>query len=171
MPLPRDYAGQNCSLSRALEVVGERWNLLIVRDAFLGVRRFGDFAAHLGLPRAVLAGRLKSLTEAGVLTSAGDGAPGYVLTEKGILLWPVVAALTAWGEEFYAPDGRRSILTHQADGGPIDQAGRCADCQHLVDVRDIVLRPGPGLKAPEPDADPVTAALMAPHRLLQPLLN
>jgi DNA-binding HxlR family transcriptional regulator len=171
MPLPRDYAGQTCSLSRALEIVGERWNLLIVRDAFLGVRRFGDFAAHLGLPRAVLADRLKLLTEQGVLASAGDGTPGYVLTGKGILLWPAVAALTAWGEEFYAPDGRRSILTHQADGGPIDQAGRCADCQHLIDVRDIVLRPGPGLKAPGPDADPVSAALMAPHRLLQPLLN
>src|SRR5216683_615523 len=146
MALPRDYAGQTCSLSRALEIVGERWNLLIVRDAFLGVRRFGDFAAHLGLPRAVLA-------------------------EKGILLWPAVAALAAWGEEFYAPDGRRSILAHQADGGLIDQAGRCADCQHLVDVRDIVLRPGPGLKTPGPDADPVSIALMAPHRLLQPLLN
>lgn len=169
MALPRDYAGQNCSLSRALEIVGERWSLLIVRDAFLGVRRFGDFAGHLGLPRAVLADRLKSLTEAGVL--ARDDAPGYVLTEKGILLWPVIAALEAWGEEFCAPDGRRSILTHHADGGQIDQAGRCADCQHLVSVRDIVLLPGPGLKRPGPDADPVSIALMAPHRLLQPLLN
>src|SRR5580704_654252 len=81
----RDYAGQTCSLSRALEIVGERWSLLIVRDAFLGVRRFGDFAAHLGLPRAVLADRLKSLTDAGVLATADGGTPGYVLTEKGIL--------------------------------------------------------------------------------------
>ena len=130
----RDYAGQTCSLSRALEIVGERWSLLVVRDAFLGVRRFSDFAAHLGLPRAVLADRLKSLTDAGVLASTDDGTPGYVLTEKGMLLWPAVAALTIWGEEFYAPDGRRSILTHEADGGLIDQAGRCADCQHLVGV-------------------------------------
>ena len=58
MPLPKDYAGQHCSLSRALEIVGERWTLLIIRDAFFGVRRFGDFAAHLGIPRAVLAERL-----------------------------------------------------------------------------------------------------------------
>src|SRR5260370_10261444 len=171
MALPRDYAGQTCSLSRAVEIVGERWTLLIVGDAFLGVGCFGDFAAPLGLPRAVLADRLKSLTEAGVLASAGDGAPGYVLTEKGILLWPAVAALTTWGEEFYAPDGRRSILTHQADGGLIDQAGRCADCQHPVVARDTVLRPGPGLKAPGPDADPVSLALMAPHPRLQPLLD
>ncbi len=167
----RDYAGQTCSLSRALEIVGERWSLLIVRDAFLGVRRFGDFAAHLGLPRAVLADRLKTLTDAGVLAGTDDGTPGYVITEKGILLWPAVAALTTWGEEFYAPGGRRSILTHEADGGLIDQAGRCADCQHLVGVRDTVLRPGPGLKTPGPDADPVSIALMAPHRLLQPLLG
>jgi DNA-binding HxlR family transcriptional regulator len=171
MALPRDYAGQTCSLSRALEIVGERWSLLILRDAFLGVRRFGDFAAHLGLPRAVLADRLKSLTESGVLAGANDGARGYVLTEKGILLWPAVAALTTWGEEFYAPAGRRSILTHDADGGLIDQAGRCADCHHLVDVRDTVLRPGPGLEAPGPDADSVSIALMAPHRLLQPILG
>ena len=67
MALPNDYAGQACSLARTLEVIGERWTLLIVRDAFFGVRRFGDFAAHLGIPRAVLAERLKSLTAAEVL--------------------------------------------------------------------------------------------------------
>src|ERR1700753_1084550 len=78
MALPNDYAGQACSLARALEIVGERWTLLIVRDAFFGVRRFGDFAAHLGIPRAVLAERLKSLTAAGVLArvpaQAGPGS-------------------------------------------------------------------------------------------------
>ena len=81
------------------------------------------------------------------------------------------ASMAKHGKEFYAPDGRRSILTHEADGGLIDQAGRCADCQHLVGVRDTVLRPGPGLETPGPGADPVSAALMAPHRLLQPLLD
>jgi DNA-binding HxlR family transcriptional regulator len=73
MALPNDYAGQACSLARTLEVVGERWTLLIVRDAFYGVRRFGDFAAHLGIPRAVLAERLKSLTAAGVLARVPAG--------------------------------------------------------------------------------------------------
>jgi hypothetical protein len=63
------------------------------------------------------------------------------------------------------------ILTHEADGGLIDQAGRCADCQHLIGVRDTVLGPGPGRKAPGPDADPVSTALMTPHRLLQTLLG
>ena len=68
MPLPKDYSGQQCSLARALEIVGERWTLLIVRDAFFGVRRFGDFVAHLGIPRAVLADRLSSLTSEDVLS-------------------------------------------------------------------------------------------------------
>jgi HxlR-like helix-turn-helix len=90
----------------------------------------------------VLADRLKSLTDAGVLARTDDGTPGYVLTEKGTLLWPAVAALTIWGEEFYAPDGRRSILTHEADGGLIDQAGRCADCQHLVGCTTLSCGPG-----------------------------
>jgi DNA-binding HxlR family transcriptional regulator len=165
----RDYIGQTCSLSRALEIVGERWSLLIVRDAFLGVRRFGDFAAHLGLPRAVLTDRLKSLTAAGVLAPAEDGSAGYVLTEKGMSLWAAVSALTMWGEQFYAPNGPRSILTHASDDALIDQEGWCTGCHRKVDVRETVLGPGPGLEPASPDADPVTAALMHPHRLLEPL--
>src|ERR1700719_763307 len=95
MALPKDYAGQRCSLSRALEGVGERWTLLIMRDAFFGVRRFGDFAAHLGVPRAVLTERLESLREAGVLaeTRGSHGYSEYVLTDKGLSLWPVVRDL------------------------------------------------------------------------------
>jgi DNA-binding HxlR family transcriptional regulator len=165
----RDYSGQTCSLSRALGIVGERWSLLIVRDAFLGVRRFGDFASHLGLPRAVLTDRLKSLTAAGVLAPAEDGSAGYVLTEKGLLLWPAVSALAMWGETFYAPDGPRSILTHVTDNALIDQEGRCTGCHRTVDVRETALSPGPGLEPPSRDADPVSAALMRPHRLLGPL--
>src|SRR5580700_9692284 len=104
MALPKDYAGQRCSLARALEVVGERWTLMIVRDAFFGVRRFGDFAAHLGVPRAVLSERLGSLIEAGLLRRA-DGAHGhteYLLTDKGMTLWPVVRSLLVWGDEHYS---------------------------------------------------------------------
>ena len=104
MALPKDYAGQRCSLSRALEVVGERWTLLIMRDAFFGVRRFGDFAAHLGVPRAVLTERLESLREAGVLaeTRGSHGYGEYVLTGKGLSLWPVVRDLLSRGDEYYS---------------------------------------------------------------------
>ncbi len=90
MALPKDYAGEGCSLARALEIVGERWTLLIVRDAFFGVRRFGDFAAHLAIPRAVLTHRLSALVEAGVLTivPGPHGHDEYALTGKGLDLWP-----------------------------------------------------------------------------------
>lgn len=165
----RDYSGQTCSLSKTLEIVGERWTLLIIRDAFLGVRRFGDFAAHLGLPRAVLTDRLKSLVAADVLERAEDDAAGYRLTEKGLTLWPVVGVLTMWGEQHYASAGPRSILAHAADDAMLDSSGRCTSCSQLVDVHDIILSPGPGLEQAPPDADPVSAALMHPHRMLQPL--
>ena len=95
----RDYCGQTCSLSKTLEIVGERWTLLIIRDAFLGVHRFGDFAAHLGLPRAVLTDRLKSLVAADVLERADDDSAGYRLTEKGLTLRPVLQHLFEWGAE------------------------------------------------------------------------
>src|ERR1700754_3218714 len=108
MPLPNDYAAQrNCSISRALEIVGERWTLLIVRDAFYGVRRFGEFVAQLGIPRAGLAARLRALVEEGILDRVPGSGPGrrdeYELTVKGVELWPVLRELMAWGDEFYAP--------------------------------------------------------------------
>ena len=100
MTLPSTYADRNCSLARSLEVVGERWTLLIIRDAFYGVRRFGDFAAQLRIPRAVLAARLKSLVQEDVLTRDDDGAGSveYRLTAKGIALWPALHALMNWGD-------------------------------------------------------------------------
>jgi len=106
MALPNDYAGQTCSLARSLEIIGERWTLLIVRDAFWGVRRFTDFIDHLRIPRAVLASRLNSLTAAGVMTRvAGERHLEYELTGKGIALWPVVQSLMSWGDDYCAPGG------------------------------------------------------------------
>jgi DNA-binding HxlR family transcriptional regulator len=174
MPLPRDYSGQQCSLARALEIVGERWTLLIVRDAFFGVRRFGDFAAHLGIPRAVLAERLASLTGEGVLSGAeGDhGHTEYVLTGKGITLWPVVRSLLAWGDEHYSDGGPRRVFQHAADGGPVNGDGTCATCAtcgQAVAVQDLVVAPGPGLATRSGDRDPVSTALASPHRLLEPV--
>jgi DNA-binding HxlR family transcriptional regulator len=171
MPLPKDYAGQQCSLSRALEIVGERWTLLIVRDAFFGVRRFGDFVAHLGIPRAVLAERLASLTAEGVL----EGTPGthghteYVLTGKGITLWPVVRSLLAWGDEHYSDGGPRHVFHHASDGGPVNGDGTCATCGQAVAVQDLLVGPGPGLVPPPDSPDLVSAALASPHRLLAPV--
>src|SRR5258707_7042308 len=109
MALSSDYPDQACSLASSLEVVGQRWPLLILRDAFYGVQRFDDFASHLKLPRAVLSERLKSLTAAG-LVERGTGSTGrgeYRLSAKGTALWPAVRALLGWVARDYGPQGRR----------------------------------------------------------------
>src|SRR5947209_9626047 len=101
--LGKDYERQDCALASALEVLGERWTLLIVRDAFFGVRRYSDFVAHLDIPRAVLADRLRSLVEHDVLAKLDDqtraGRHVYELTPAGKDLWPAVHALTMWGSK------------------------------------------------------------------------
>ena len=171
MTLPKDYVGEPCSLARALEVVGERWTLLIVRDAFFGVRRFGDFAAHLDIPRAVLTARLATLTEAGVLAvvPGAHGHDEYALTGKGADLWPAVRALLAWGDQHYSAVGPRRVFRHAADDGDVAASGVCAACGATVGSADLVVAPGPGLAAIPPKSDPVSAVLNAPHRLLQPI--
>ncbi|HEY4005789.1 MAG TPA: helix-turn-helix domain-containing protein [Pseudonocardia sp.] len=171
MALPHDYPGEACSLARTLEIVGERWTLLILRDAFYGVRRFGDFAAHLNVPRAVLSERLKSLTATGVLTRAtgSAGRDEYQLTDKGAALWPAVRALVAWGDEHYAPRGPRRLFRHVTDEAPIDGSGRCTVCGAVVGPEETLVAPGPGLPAPSPQDDPVTATLARPHLLLRPV--
>src|SRR5690349_4757082 len=95
--LGKDYEGQDCALARALEVVGERWTLLIIRDAFYGVQRFSDFQAHLDIPRAILAQRLNGLVDTGILERSPDvahaGRQLYRLTAAGRELWPALHAL------------------------------------------------------------------------------
>src|SRR6476659_5502724 len=102
--LGKDYEKQDCSIARTLEVIGERWTLLVVRDVFYGVRRFSDFQAHLDIPRAVLTARLSALVDGGVLERRRyrDSPPRdeYVLTEAGVALWPAVYALAQWAVAF-----------------------------------------------------------------------
>jgi DNA-binding HxlR family transcriptional regulator len=168
MALPNDYTGQACSLARSLEIIGERWTLLIVRDAFFGVRRFADFLDHLRLPRAVLASRLKNLTAAGVMTRvAGERHHEYELTDKGKALWPVVLSLLSWGDDFCSPGGPRRLFRHAADDGQVDQSGRCDRCGKPVPAADVIVAPGPGLEPS--DQSWVTVALASPRRLLEPL--
>ncbi len=171
MTLPSTYADRNCSLARSLEIVGERWTLLIIRDAFYGIRRFGDFAAQLKIPRAVLTARLKSLVRDGVLTRADDGAGNveYRLTPKGVALWPAVHALMNWGDAHYSPAGPRRTLRHDKDGGLIDHEGHCQECGLIVPVPEIRIEPGPGYEPPDPGDDPCASAAAAPRRLLEPI--
>jgi DNA-binding HxlR family transcriptional regulator len=171
MALPNDYPGQACSLARSLEIAGERWTLLIIRDAFWGVRRFDDFTGHLHIPRAVLASRLKTLTAAGVMTRvAGQRHLEYELTGKGAALWPVILSLMSWGDDYCAPDGGpRRLFRHAADSGQVDGSGRCDACGKPVPAADTIVAPGPGLEPPADGDNWVTTAMTRPHRLLEPL--
>lgn len=113
-----------CPVARALDVVGDRWSLLIVRDAFDGVCRFGDFQSSLGVARNILAGRLKALVEQGVLevqpASDGTAYQQYALTKKGQSLFPVIVGLRQWGEQnLFRPGERRSRLVEKAGGKPV----------------------------------------------------
>ena len=171
MALGKDYANQHCSIARALEVVGERWTLLVVRDAFYGVRRYSDFLAHLGAPRAVLAARLQALGDVGVLDKRRyqESPPRdeYVLTERGIGLWPVLRALGLWGREALPGTLPMRSFHHVGCGTELGPAGECPACRIPVHPADIEMRPGAGLD-PDP-ADPVGRALLEPRRLLVPL--
>jgi DNA-binding HxlR family transcriptional regulator len=165
-----DYSGQSCSVARTLEIVGERWTLLIVRDAFYGVRRFGDFVTRLEIPRAVLTNRLRSLVEHQVLARVPGpgGHDEYALTEKGVKLWPVVRDLMAWGNEYYSPHGPRRLLLHALDRGLLDEHGVCAECGVTVEVADTLSAPGPGTPSrADADDEGITAAGRTFH-LLQP---
>src|SRR6516165_385090 len=109
MALPREYPAESCPIARSLEIVGERWTLLIVRDAFYGVRRFSDFRSHLGIPKAVLAERLAFLAEQRVLTKqAGE----YRLTARGTQLWPLIWSMITWGNENYLGKASRRTYRH-----------------------------------------------------------
>lgn len=173
MALGTDYAHQDCSLARALEVVGQRWSLLIVRDAFYGVRRFNDFLEHLGIPRAVLMERLKALVAAGVLRrTAYQEAPrryAYELTERGRELWLPIYALAQWGERNASDDaGPRTRFTHGDCDAPLDRRGVCTACGAVAEPDTVVMAPGSGAVW-SLRTDAVSQALSTPHRLLEPL--
>ncbi|WP_394433733.1 winged helix-turn-helix transcriptional regulator [Streptomyces sp. SGAir0957] len=172
MALGKDYATQECAIARALEIVGERWTLLVVRDALYGVRRYNDFLVHLGIPRAVLASRLQALTAAGVLDKRRyqDAPPRdeYVVTERGRELWPVLRSLGAWGRGIPGAAPLREFR-HATCGTPLGVVGECAACGGAVPLEEVEMLPGAGLD-PDP-ADPVSRALLAPRRLLQPVVT
>jgi len=111
MPSTPPVVDEPCPVARAVDIVGDRWSLLIVRDAFDGMRRFSDFQRNLGMARNILADRLRKLTEAGILEmqSASDGTSyqEYVLTTKGERLFPIVVALRQWGERNLFERGER----------------------------------------------------------------
>ncbi|HET6510116.1 MAG TPA: helix-turn-helix domain-containing protein [Baekduia sp.] len=156
--LGRTYESQTCSVARTLELVGERWTLLIIRDAFLGIRRFGDFAARLGIARNVLQDRLERLVEAGILEKVPyQERPlrhEYRLTAMGRDLWPSIVALLQFGDKHLAgPAGPPMLLLHRGCGGELDDRRFCKTCGAAVEPREVEPTPGPGgAKVPEATA-------------------
>src|SRR3954469_14834506 len=142
--LPRTYDDEVCSIARALEVVGERWTLLLIRDAFHGVRRFQDFERSLGLSKKVLADRLERLVDEGVFErhryQERPPRDEYRLTPKGRALWKTLAHLMLWGDEFYAPAaGPPRALLHRDCGGTPDGHLRCERCGDELESEHVEL--------------------------------
>ncbi|MBJ7330332.1 MAG: helix-turn-helix transcriptional regulator [Solirubrobacteraceae bacterium] len=146
--LPNTYEGENCSIARALELVGERWTLLILRDAFNGVRRFDQFQSHLGIARNVLRDRLQRLVDEGVLErrpyQERPVRHEYRLTPKGRDLWPTLISLAHFGDRYYAPDGPPRRFLHKDCGGELDDRRRCTRCGADLSLYDVRVVMGPG---------------------------
>jgi DNA-binding HxlR family transcriptional regulator len=171
MPLGSDYAGQACSLARTLEVVGERWTLLVLRDLFMGVHRFNDLHARLDIPRAVLSSRLAALVEHGLVERRPyrRGRNEFHLTAAGRELWPALYALLVWGDRHRpAPGGARRLFAHAVCGTVLGSEGDCPSCGVVPEAAEIETMPGPGTDPARRD-DPMSRALRRPHRLLTPV--
>jgi DNA-binding HxlR family transcriptional regulator len=150
--LDSTYDSQVCSVARALEVVGERWTLLILRDAVFGFRRFEDFRERLGIASNVLTARLERLCSEGLLErrryQVRPERFEYVLTAKGRALAPALVMLMKWGDQHYPTAGGVPMLTlHRECGGKVDRRMRCGRCRKHVDFDELELAAGPGLKA------------------------
>jgi DNA-binding HxlR family transcriptional regulator len=159
--LGRTYEGQNCSVAKSLELIGERWTMLVIREVFLGHRRFDEIAARLGVARNVLTARLTRLVDEGVLERRRyQERPErfeYRLTEKGIDLWPVIVSLIQFGDRYYAPYGLPLVMRHKRCGGAVDEHRTCAECGARLTARDVLAEPGPGSLVSATGAPPAAA--------------
>jgi DNA-binding HxlR family transcriptional regulator len=140
------YAQKNCSIAKPLSFLGERWTVLILRDLFMGRRRFDEFQASLGVATNVLSQRLATLTEEGIVErrrySEHPERFEYVLTEKGRDLQPVLLALLAWGDRYTAENGPPLEVVHGDHAFHAVQT--CSVCGEPVDSHNVHNRPGPG---------------------------
>jgi DNA-binding HxlR family transcriptional regulator len=149
--LPRSYETQRCSIAKTLEIVGDRWTMLVIREAFWGTRRFDDFQRNLGIARTVLTDRLGRLVDEGLLRKERyQQHPQrfeYRLTEKGIDLWPVLMALLVWGDRHAMEGPPPVVVVHRDCGGELDDRRMCTRCATALgpyDVRGRFTAAGPG---------------------------
>ena len=143
----RSFEEMNCSVAQALEIVGEWWTLLILRDAFVGVRRFDEFQERLGISRNVLTTRLEALVANGILKRElyceHPPRDEYRLTPKGRALWTVLHALREWGDEWIVGEDKASVVMLHEGHRSTTQL-HCSECGEKVGIRDVRLVPGPG---------------------------
>jgi DNA-binding HxlR family transcriptional regulator len=148
----KSFADMHCSVAQCLEVVGEWWSLLILRDVFLGSTRFDQLEQRLGISRNILTQRLARLVQAGVLAKVpySDHPPryDYRLTDKGRDLWPVITTLRQWGDKYAAPDGAPLQVIHKGCGQISDAVLSCASCGEPIGARDVRAVSGPGAVEP-----------------------
>jgi DNA-binding HxlR family transcriptional regulator len=144
----KSFAAMHCSVAQCLEVVGEWWSMLILRDAFLGVSRFDVFQDRLGISRNVLNQRLTRLVESGILVkvpySQHPPRYDYQLTDKGRDLWPVLGSMRQWGDKYAAPDGPPVLMQHSSCGQISTAVMTCSTCGEPMDVSDLRAVAGPG---------------------------
>ena len=149
--LNSNYANQNCSIARALEAVGERWSLLIVRELLRAPRRFAQLERSLGIAKNVLSTRLDKLAELDIVKKVPYSVTRdwneYQLTQKGRDLFPVINALMAWGDTYEAPHGAPAVFRHVC-GRPAGHWLVCENCGEAVTVDSIHPVPGPGFISP-----------------------
>lgn len=149
MALGRTYDREHCSAAWALEIVGERWSLLIIRNAmFAGSGRFTEFQRRLGVAPNILSTRLERFVETGLMeirpVPGEQGVHEYVLTEQGLELQPVLVALTQWGDRWIAPHGPPIVYHHDDCGGEVRHHLRCDRCGQEPAPAEVLAHPGPG---------------------------
>lgn len=147
------FSAENCSIGRTLDIVGEKWTLLVLREAFYGARRFSDFHRALGCARNILSARLKTLVDVGVLAQQSYRDPGrrsrldYRLTDKGLELFPALVALMQWGDRWTAePEGPPVEVRHRECGQQVTAELRCHVGHGPLSTRDTAAVPGNGAK-------------------------
>ena len=140
-----------CPIARSLDVLGDWWSLLIIRDAFVGLRRFGEFQKNIGLAKNILTVRLRALVDQGILTTApasdGSAYQEYVLTPKGRGVFPILVALRQWSEEFSGePQGFSTLLVDRGKGRPVRKLELRSEDGRLLQIGETELKPNPRAK-------------------------
>ena len=150
--MAHDLPIENDSVTRAVRLLGDRWTFLILREAFYGVKRFGEMARRLGVSRNILSRQLQTLVSHGVLERRlyRDDPPRheYVLSDAGRELYPATVALMRWGDRhLVGPEGPPVVLRHRTCGEVFDPELVCSHCGERLDPREVVPEPGPGAAA------------------------